>query len=177
MTKVTEEQMSRIEQGLEIPPKPDFISQDEWDMLLAARQPTTIRSFGSQQAEAYMAGVEGSDQMAGAPVIVVATVGRKSGKEIPTALNFIEDSGDYYICGSFFGLTEAPHWAKNLAAQPKGWIQVGSLRRSMVANKVTGVERQRIWALMVEQFPLWGYFQQYCRREFEIYRIHPESGS
>lgn len=173
--QITEEQMQRIEAGLEAPPKPDFISQNEWDTLLASRHPHIIRMVGTQQAESVIAGLKDSDEMAGAPVIVLTTVGRKSGKEIPTALNFVEKDGSWYVCGSFFGLQTSPHWVKNLEQHSAGWVNTVDSRCSVTTTKMAGPEREAIWETMVEEFPLWGYFQKFCRREFDIYKLTPSA--
>lgn len=172
--QITEEQYQRIEAGLENPPKPDFISQEEWDTLLASRQPDLIRAWGTMQAENVIAGEKGSDEIAGAPVIVVTVIGRKSGREIPVALNFVERNGAWYICGSFFGLQTPPLWVKNLDANPRAWVNVLDKRTEVIASRPVGEERAEIWEIMVQEFPLWGYFQKFCRsREFDIFKLTP----
>lgn len=167
--------MRRIESGEEAPPKPDFISQEQWDGLIVFRSDKAgIRAVGSQHAQAYIDRVEGSGEMAGAPVIVLTTIGRKSGNEIPTALNYIRENDSWFVCGSFFGLPEDPHWAKNLKMEPRAWVQDGDQKHPVDPSLLAGDERADIWHKMIEHFPLWGYFQQYCRREFPIYRLTPK---
>ena len=49
-SEVTEEQLDRIEAGEEHPPKPDFLSEDEWQGVISARTPTVIRMAGTGHA-------------------------------------------------------------------------------------------------------------------------------
>ena len=50
---VTEEQLARIEAGEEHPPKPEFLSDQEWEMLTATRNPSFVRMAGGMHAEQY----------------------------------------------------------------------------------------------------------------------------
>lgn len=175
---VTEEQLARIEAGVEHPPKPDFVSDQEWEMLTAGRQPTMIRNLGTMHAEGYKAaGGEGVDETQGAPVLLLTTTGRKSGKDVTTPLNYFQDGDDLFVVGSFAGLRAEPHWVLNLEKEPRGWVQVKDRRWEVDARRLEGEARAREWPRLVEFFPLWGHFQKYCRREFAVFVLTPRNAS
>lgn len=167
--EITEEQLSRIEAGLEHPPKPDFLGDAEWNDIVASRDPSIIRMAGGLQADMYRQRVEGADAAQGAPVLVLTTKGRKSGNEISTCLNYVALGDDLMVVGSFAGLSKSPFWVLNLEAEPRCRVELGEESWSTVAHRVGGGERARLWPEMIEQFPLWGHFQKYCRREFPVY--------
>lgn len=175
---IAEELLDRIEAGIEHPPRPDFLPADEWDQIVASRSPMIVRMAGTGHADAYKAfGGEGMDVTQGAPVLVLTMTGRKSGKEISTPLNFMEDGEDLLVVGSFAGFGGHPNWVLNLEADSNVEVQVRERSWRTTATKLTPQERAELWPRMVEHFPLWGHFQKYCRREFAVFRLRaPQSG-
>ncbi|MCZ7535743.1 MAG: nitroreductase family deazaflavin-dependent oxidoreductase [Acidimicrobiia bacterium] len=175
---VTEEQLRRIEAGEEHPPKPDFISDDEWRMIIESRDPSIIRMAGTGHVDAYRAtGGEGMDETQGAPVLILTTTGRKSGHAFSTCLNYMTDGDDLIVVGSFAGFGSGPNWSLNLEATPRGQVEVRDRSWPVVARMVTGEERARLWPRMTEYFPLWGHFQKYCRREFAVFVLSEDPDS
>ncbi len=173
---VSEEQLRRIESGEEHPPKPDFMSEDEWEMILSGRNPMIVRMAGTGHAGAYQeAGGEGLDSTQGGPVLVLTTKGRKTGKDVSTCLNYVQDDDDFFVVGSFAGFSAQPHWVLNLEKEPRAHLQVMGRSWPVLAHRVTGEEREQLWPSLSERFPLWNHFQRYCRREFAVYRLSPDN--
>ncbi len=173
---VSLELLLRIEAGEEHPPQPDFMDEEEWNQIVDSRDPNVVRMAGTGHADAYQAvGGEGMDQTQGGPVLVLTTVGRKSGRDIPTCVNYVEDGDDLYVVGSFAGFGGSPNWARNLDHHTDARVQVRDRSWPVRAERVTSDERARLWPELVEHFPLWGHFQRYCRREFAVYRLSPVS--
>lgn len=168
-------EMKKYETGEEHPPKPDFMSDEEWNALISTRDPEMIRMAGAGHAKAYeAAGGKGLDQTQGGPVLVLTMRGRKSGNEISTCLNYAEADGGYIVVGSFAGFASDPNWALNLEADPHATVTIHEQSRSVVALKVTGEERAALWPLIAAKFPLWGHFQSHCSREFPVFLLEPE---
>ncbi len=175
--EVSEDLLRRIESGEEHPPKPDFVSDDEWRMIVESRDPSIIRMAGTGHVDAYRStGGEGMDVTQGAPVLILTTTGRKSGREISTCLNYMTDGDDLIVVGSFAGFGNGPNWALNLEASLRGRVEVRDRTWPVVARMVGGEERARLWPRMTEYFPLWGHFQKYCRREFAVFVLSDDSG-
>lgn len=171
---VSLELLRRIEAGEEHPPQPEFMADEEWAQIVASRDPNVVRMAGTGHADAYQAlAGEGMDHTQGGPVLVLTTRGRKSGRDIATCVNYVQDGDDYYVVGSFAGFGGTPHWAYNLDAHPQAQVQVRDRSWPVTSQRVAGEERDQLWPRLVGHFPLWGHFQRYCRREFAVYRLSP----
>jgi deazaflavin-dependent oxidoreductase (nitroreductase family) len=167
--------LERIEAGEAHPPKPDFLDDNEWSMIVDSRDRTVVRSAGVGHAEAYQAvGGEGLDETQGGPVLVLTTVGRKTGNDVRTCVNFVRDGDAFYVVGSFAGFGGDPHWSRNLDANPVATVQVRDEVTRVRAERVSGDDRVALWPMLTGHFPLWGHFQRYCRREFALWRLTPQ---
>lgn len=157
-------------------PKPDFMEQADWDILMKTRSPEIIR-FGSRaHVQMYLDNNgEGATFITqGGPTLLLATTGRKSGEEHISPANFMENGEDVYVVGSIAGLERHPHWALNLDAKPEGWVQVKARRWDVTARKLVGDERAKVWPKLAAFFPLWGHFQKYSDREFSVFLLSPK---
>ena len=56
--------------------------------------------------------------------LLITTIGRKSGQQITTALNFLQQGESYIVVGSLAGVAHDPSWALNLRENPQAWVQV-----------------------------------------------------
>lgn len=157
-------------------PKPDFMGEAEWDLLMKTRSPEIIR-FGSRaHVQKYLeTNGEGDTYLTqGGPTLLLATIGRRSGEEHISPVNFMQDGEDVIVVGSIAGLEQHPHWALNLDAKPEGWVQVKARRWDVTARKVVGKERKELWPRLTAHFPLWGHFQKYSKREFFVFVLSPK---
>lgn len=158
-------------------PKPDFLpdmTDEAWAAMMAGRDATLVRAAGLEHARRYVdVGGEGADETQGGPTLLLTTIGRRSGKEITTAINYLQRGDDVVVVGSLFGLSMHPHWALNLDKTPRGWVQQGSKKWAVKAWKLTGQDRDDLWPALTAHFPLWGHFQKYCDREFMVFVLSP----
>jgi deazaflavin-dependent oxidoreductase (nitroreductase family) len=157
-------------------PKPDFMADDAWELLMSVRSHEVIRASSIDHVRRYQetGGEEGTFETQGGPTLLLGTTGRKSGEERISPVNFMEDGEDLFVVGSEAGLDKHPHWALNLDKTPRGWVQVKDRKWAVTARKVTGAERAECWPRLTEYFPLWGHFQKYCDREFSVFLLTPE---
>jgi deazaflavin-dependent oxidoreductase (nitroreductase family) len=150
------------------------MSDEDWAAMMASRDATRVREAGRDHARRYVeVGGQGIDETQGGPTCLLTTIGRKSGKEVVTALNYLQEGDDIIVVGSLFGLDMHPHWALNLDKTPRGWVQQHERRWPVTARKLTGQERADIWPTLTAHFPLWGHFQKYADREFMVFRLSP----
>lgn len=159
------------------PPKPDFMTEEAWEALMAGREPDRVRQAGKAHAQAYLAsaGGEGLTETMGGPTLLITTIGRKSGNQVVSPVNYVQDGDNYYVVGSLAGLDEHPHWALNLTKNPNAWIQLGAKKWAVTARQITGDERAQHWPGLVSHFPLWGHFQKYSEREFKVFVLSPRA--
>ncbi|MFK0097919.1 MULTISPECIES: nitroreductase family deazaflavin-dependent oxidoreductase [unclassified Streptomyces] len=130
------------------------------------------------QVEQYESsgGTEGTT-MRGMPVIVLTTVGAKSGKIRKTPLMRVEHDGRYAVVASQGGAPTHPVWYHNLKAEPRAELQDGPVRRDMTAREVTGAEKEQWWERAVDAFPDYADYQKKTDRQIPVFVLEPVDGS
>lgn len=78
-------------------------------------------------------------------LLVLHTIGAKSGRERVSLLIYQDLGGSWAVFASNSGAPSHPSWFHNVVANPRVEIEVGSSRRSAVARVAGDIERQRIW--------------------------------
>ncbi|MDQ3690594.1 MAG: nitroreductase family deazaflavin-dependent oxidoreductase [Chloroflexota bacterium] len=104
----------------------------------------------------------------------LTATGRRTGKARTLPL-YAFDAGDgaLVIIGSRGGSAKDPEWANNLRADPKATVKVGTEERSVVAREVSGQERDRLWAIAAEGFPLYETYQRKTKRQIPLFLLEP----
>src|SRR5665811_733373 len=99
-----------------------------------------------EQAELYESsgGTEGTT-MRGMPVIVLTSVGAKTGKLRKTPLMRVEHDGHYAVVASKGGAPEHPVWFHNLTKNSHVELQDGPVKRDYLAQEVAGAAREAWW--------------------------------
>jgi F420H(2)-dependent quinone reductase len=115
-------------------------------------------------------GTEGTT-LRGLPVIVLTSLGAKSGKIRKTPLMRVEHDGAYAVVASQGGAPTHPVWYYNLAAHPKVELQDGPVRQDMTAREVTGAEKAQWWERAVAAFPDYADYQKKTDREIPVFVV------
>ena len=110
----------------------------------------------------------------GLPIIIVTTVGRKTGMTRKFALMRVEKDGDYAVIASMGGAPENPPWVHNLVADPNVAIQDGPAPFDATVRLVSGEERESWWKLAVEAFPPYAEYQAKTEREIPVFIASPK---
>ena len=106
----------------------------------------------------------------GMPVVVVTTVGNKSGKIRKIALMRVEHGGEYALIGSMGGAPTNPVWVYNLRANPETvTIQDGPDPFDASVREVEGDERQAWWDRAVVAYPPYADYQQRTERRIPVF--------
>lgn len=113
--------------------------------------------------------------IAGRSLLLLITIGRKSGQERTTPLLYIKDGGDYILIASYGGAPQDPLWFRNLQAHPEAKIQVGAEVLEVTARKANPEERARIWPLVIGQFKNFADYQTKTTREIPVVILTPTS--
>ena len=103
------------------------------------------------------------------PIIVVTTVGHKSGKVRKMPLMRVEHDGDYALVASKGGSPEQPAWYYNLVADPKVTIQDGPEPFNAEVRLVDGQERADWWSRAVAAYPPYAEYQEKTDREIPVF--------
>jgi len=107
--------------------------------------------------------------MKGLPVIVLTTLGAKSGKIRKTPLMKVEHEGAYAAVASVGGAPDHPRWYHNVVADPRVELQDGQVRQDMTAREATGEEKAVWWQRAVEAFPPYAEYQEKTDREIPLF--------
>ncbi len=127
-----------------------------------------------KQAERYEAsgGVEEAT-LRGRPIIVMTSVGAKTGKLRKTALMRVEHEGVYAVVASLGGAPEHPVWYRNLQADPQVELQDGPVRRDYLAREIDGDEKATWWARAVATWPDYQRYQAKTDRAIPVFVLEP----
>ena len=117
-------------------------------------------------------GTEGTT-MRGVPVVVVTSVGAKSGKLRKNPLMRVEHEGSYALVASKGGAPSHPTWYHNLVAHPRVEVQDGPDRREYTVRVVEGPERAAWWERAVAVWPDYATYQTKTDREIPVFVASP----
>jgi F420H(2)-dependent quinone reductase len=114
-------------------------------------------------------------RMGKSPILLLNTVGRKSGKKRATPLLYVMDGEDFVLIASKGGAPTHPAWYLNLMANPDVTVEVGDREVHVRAEEVRGEEKTRLWQRMVEMYPTYDDYQTKTEREIPLLILHPAS--
>jgi deazaflavin-dependent oxidoreductase (nitroreductase family) len=106
-------------------------------------------------------------------VVVLTTVGARSGKVRKTPLMRVEHAGRYAVVASAAGALEHPAWYANVLAHPRVRLQDGLVVQEMIAREVLGGERSRWWSRACVAFPSYADYQSRTRRRIPLLVLEP----
>ncbi len=106
-------------------------------------------------------------------MLLLHTIGRKSGKRRTHTLLYFRDGEDLVICASNNGAPQPPAWYLNLLENPRVYIQHGQIKREVIAETVGPAERERLWQRLLEVRPQFADYQQNTSRVFPLIRLKP----
>jgi deazaflavin-dependent oxidoreductase (nitroreductase family) len=116
-------------------------------------------------------------EVQGRPLLRLKTVGARSGKTRTSVLGGFPDeeqSGSWIVVASNAGSARHPGWAHNLASSPRSAkIDAGDGEVPVVAEMLTGPEREHTWARIVETAPGYGRYEDKTDREIPVFRLTP----
>lgn len=108
------------------------------------------------------------------PILILHTLGRKSGKERSRALSFATKENDYYVVASNGGSDFHPAWWVNLKSNPNALINVGGKKIKVIASELDGQQRLEIWDLFVAMEDRYITYKKISQRRIPVIRLAPE---
>ena len=112
----------------------------------------------------------------GIPVLLLTTVGRKSGQKRTAPLLFIEDDDRVIVVASQGGLPKDPLWYKNLVANPECEVQIKRHKMKMRAHTADPAERERLWPKLVAHYPDYASYVTWTDRVLPVVILEPAEG-
>lgn len=145
------------------------------------------RSFGYRKAQAQrlitalntlayrLTGGRVAGQFYGAPVLLLHTIGRKTGRLRITPLCYVRDGDRIALIASNGGTARDPAWLHNLRSRPRALIQIGADRIEMLARAAAADEREQLWQRAVAMYPGYATYQRRTDRRIPVIVLEPAS--
>jgi proline iminopeptidase len=131
--------------------------------------------FGPEHVRVYREtdGERGYHWRKGSTILLLNTIGRKSGEERTMPLIHRTDGDRYVIVASKGGTPDDPIWYKNLQADPEVTIQVKGEVIPVRAHDAEGEERDRLWNYLAEMWPDYNEYQKKTDRKIPVVVLEP----
>jgi deazaflavin-dependent oxidoreductase (nitroreductase family) len=113
----------------------------------------------------------------GAPLVVLHTVGARSGKPRTNIMMYLADGERYLVFASNNGADDNPAWYWNLKANRGARIEVGDDIVEVLATELQGAERDDKYALQAQRYPGFAEYERKTSRVIPVVALTPTNGS
>ena len=103
------------------------------------------------------------------------TRGRRTGQPREVELYAFSYADSWVVVGSRGGSPIDPRWAENLRAEPRAVVRLGGELRPVRAREVQGLERDRLWAMVCEDFATYRHYESKTKRLIPIFVLDPDT--
>ena len=136
-------------------------------------EPSTS-DWARENAELYMSsgGADGTE-LKGKPVVLLSTIGAKTGKLRKTPLMRVEHNGEYAVVASLGGAPKNPVWYHNIKKNPRVELQDGTATGDYEAREIFGDEKTLWWQRALETWPDYADYQRKTEREIPVFVLTP----
>jgi F420H(2)-dependent quinone reductase len=143
-------------------------------MPLTGDYEPSAASWARDQVERYeQSGGSQGTELNGRPVIILTSVGAKTGKIRKTPLMRVEHDGEYAVVASLGGAPKNPVWYYNLTANPHVELQDGAVKKDYRAREVSGAERATWWERAVATWPDYASYAEKTTRTIPVFVLTP----
>jgi deazaflavin-dependent oxidoreductase (nitroreductase family) len=120
----------------------------------AQADPETLRAFNAAVVEEFVStGGRVGGPFADSNVLLLTMTGARSGQRRQTPLEYFTVDDRVLIVGTRGGAPQHPAWVHNLRATPSAHVAVGTESYGVVAEEITGDQRDELWARVVALCP------------------------
>ncbi len=109
----------------------------------------------------------------GAPVLLLTSVGRRSGRPRTVPLLYLDDGDSVVVVASQGGMPTHPDWYHNVVAHPRVEVEVGRRVREMVARVVDDGERAALWPRLTAMYADYDDYQARTERQIPVVVLDP----
>jgi deazaflavin-dependent oxidoreductase (nitroreductase family) len=120
---------------------------------------------GRTTASSFLGGVE---------ITMLTTTGARTGRTSTLPVLCVPDGHDLILVASNYGRPRNPAWYHNLRANPHATITVAGVSREVVADELSGLERERSYRRAEEIYPGFTHYPRWTEgREIPVLRLKP----
>jgi len=119
-------------------------------------------------------GAEANTLMGGPhPIVVITSVGAKSGHLRKNPVMRVERDGEYVAVASKGGADDQPEWYYNFLAHPLVELQDGPVKKTYTARVLAGEERADWWEHAVATWSTYAEYEKKTEREIPVFLLEP----
>lgn len=107
------------------------------------------------------------------PLLLLTTVGRRSGREWVTPVVYLADGHDIILVASNVGNSGHPQWYRNLLANHSAKLSIRGRSAPYTARVADPEERARLWRRLTAAAPTYAIYQEQARRELPVVVMSP----
>jgi deazaflavin-dependent oxidoreductase (nitroreductase family) len=149
-------------------------SDRAWTRFSKALGARGLRATGQLNIPLYkLSGGRIGGRLDRAPILLLTTVGRRSGKERTAPVVYLRDGERMIVIGSNAGNKRPPAWALNLEQNPEAEVQVRRERWPVRARIAEGPEHDELWRRMNEQFSGFDDYRERTTRDIRLFVLEP----
>jgi deazaflavin-dependent oxidoreductase (nitroreductase family) len=131
--------------------------------------PDDMREHNRQLIEQYRA--DGGVSMGNRPLVLLTTVGRRTGMPRTTPMMFVHDSDRLFVIASNAGAPKDPQWYRNLLADPSVTVELPGQEFKARAMPLEGADYDRTWAMIKERYPFFAEHDQRAGRRIPVVEL------
>jgi deazaflavin-dependent oxidoreductase (nitroreductase family) len=135
-----------------------------------------VMSWANTWAYRLSGGWLGGHFPGGAPVLLLTTVGRRTGQARTAPLLYLRDGANLVVVASKGGMSHHPLWYRNLEANPRVEVEIGRERHTMVARRASTSEKAALWPRLVSMYRDYDAYQARTERDIPVVILSPVSG-
>jgi len=109
----------------------------------------------------------------GDPIVVITSLGAKSGRLRKNPVMRVERDGIYVAIASKGGADDQPEWYYNFVAHPEVELQDGAVKKTYRVELVEGEERADLWQLAVDTWSTYAEYQKKTDRQIPVFKLTP----
>jgi F420H(2)-dependent quinone reductase len=115
----------------------------------------------------------GTRFVGGSRLLVLRTVGRKSGQLRESPIVYIEDGGNAVVCASNAASERPPAWWLNLQARPEAEALIAGSWRRVRGREARAEEAERLWPLLQASYPGFDHYRSLATRKMPVVILEP----
>ena len=132
-------------------------------------RPAAIRAMGRTHRAVYrLSGGRLLARVAGMPVLMLTTTGRRTGRSRTTPLTYFELGDELAIVGSNGGEDNPPRWWLNLQAEPRATIAIAGRSEPVTARAASAEEHAQIWPVITTTYRAYGAYARRTTRPIPV---------
>ncbi len=114
-----------------------------------------------------------ANRMQKAPIMLLTTVGSKSGKERTNPVLYVTDGEDLVTVASAGGAPKNPQWFVNLMHHPEAVVTIGKEKRKVSGRMASPEERSRLWQRLTAAYSAYEEYAKKTKREIPVVILTP----